>query len=186
MNALIVDATSSKLAVVLIKDALIFSSIGSQKAKRHASEILCVIDDLLTQCGLHAIELDVVATITGPGSFTGIRVGVATCNAIAHASKAKRIEITSLESILYGIDSGMALLDCNNDNYYALEKNYGTYNYFAISKSDLDGFKTEKHYITEFDIDKTIKVFKEKYAKNEFVDVLTPFYIKKSSAEKYE
>ncbi|MDR0751691.1 MAG: tRNA (adenosine(37)-N6)-threonylcarbamoyltransferase complex dimerization subunit type 1 TsaB [Christensenellaceae bacterium] len=186
MNALIVDCTSPKLSVLVLKNEILFSHVGTDSPKRHASQVLPVIDDLLTKANIQTSDLNVICAISGPGSFTGIRIGAATCNALAFAVGAKRVSLTSLEPILVDKDYGLALLSCNNNSYYALLKKENSLEYFAMDLNELEKRDEPKYYVTGFDIEKTIIAFEKKCLKNDYVDLITPFYIKKSSAEKHD
>ena len=61
------------------------------------------IHRLLTRRSLHPSDLTAIAVITGPGSFTGLRVGVATAKAMAYALRLPTIEVDSLDTIAYQI-----------------------------------------------------------------------------------
>lgn len=56
----------------------------------------------------------------GPGSFTGVRIGVCAVNAMAAAFKKPIVQVSSLEGLLYGVDNACALIDCRNGNGYAM------------------------------------------------------------------
>jgi tRNA threonylcarbamoyladenosine biosynthesis protein TsaB len=68
---------------------------------RHGEELLARIDGLLAERGVAAAELGAIAVGTGPGAFTGLRVGIATAKGLAHA----------LGLPIVGVASGIALLD---------------------------------------------------------------------------
>ncbi len=63
----------------------------------HAEWIFPRIDELLTDCGLRATELGAVAVSTGPGSFTGLRVGLSAAKGIAIAADCPLIGVETLE-----------------------------------------------------------------------------------------
>jgi tRNA threonylcarbamoyladenosine biosynthesis protein TsaB len=68
---------------------------------RHGEELLARIDGLLADRGVEPVDLGAVAVGTGPGAFTGLRVGIATAKGLAHA----------LGLPIVGVASGLALLD---------------------------------------------------------------------------
>jgi len=65
----------------------------------HAEALLPMIDDIMSATGLSASALDCVAVTTGPGSFTGIRVGIAAARGIAFAGGLPLIGISSFEAV---------------------------------------------------------------------------------------
>ncbi len=64
-----------------------------------AEALLPIIDDVVREAGLTASALDIVAVTTGPGSFTGIRVGIAAARGIALAGDLPLIGITSFDAV---------------------------------------------------------------------------------------
>ena len=186
MNFLIVDATQRELMICLGAGEKRFTYLGNDSARRHASMILTKIDELLTEAGVAIGEVDVLGAVTGPGSFTGIRIGVTTVNALARASGAKTVELTALESVVFGKDDVIALMDCKNDNFYALKRRAGEDEYLAVNASELDEARfngLERVYYLSPDPSGAEKVLLKKVGKGEFTDLARPFYIKKSSAE---
>jgi tRNA threonylcarbamoyladenosine biosynthesis protein TsaB len=64
----------------------------------HAQRLLALIDDLLTQSGGWA-GVDRIAVGTGPGTFTGLRIGIATANALASATNLPLVGVSTLRSL---------------------------------------------------------------------------------------
>ncbi len=74
---------------------------------------------LESQTGLD--EIDVFACSIGPGSFTGIRIGVSTVKAFAYALSKKVLSVTSFESLAYNIvdkAKKLTVIDAKHDNFY--------------------------------------------------------------------
>jgi tRNA threonylcarbamoyladenosine biosynthesis protein TsaB len=67
--------------------------------KGHAEHLMGVIEDVLAAAGLAHRDLEAIAVSVGPGSFTGVRVGVATARGLALALKIPAIGISSLEAL---------------------------------------------------------------------------------------
>src|SRR5690606_3486786 len=67
--------------------------------KGHAEHLIEVIDAALAQAGLGYRDLDAIAVSVGPGSFTGVRVGVATARGLALALKLPAVGISTLEAL---------------------------------------------------------------------------------------
>lgn len=67
-------------------------------------------------------DIDVFACAVGPGSFTGIRIGVATVKALAYALGKKVLGVTSFDSLAYNVSDGrkkLAVIDARHGNFYA-------------------------------------------------------------------
>lgn len=87
MNTLILDC-SAGMSVYVCKDNAVFSHVDLN-TKKHTDELLLVLDNLLTQVGIKARELDNICIAIGPGSFTGIRVAISIAKGLAVENEAK-------------------------------------------------------------------------------------------------
>jgi len=75
----------------------------SDENKSHASLLTVFIDELLSGAGLKASELEAVAISKGPGSYTGLRIGVSTAKGICYAASVPLIGIETTLSMFHGI-----------------------------------------------------------------------------------
>ena len=183
MNILAIDTTTDKITLGLKARDEEFFYVGESGSKRHNETLLTQIDFILDKAGINVRELDVVGVVCGPGSFTGIRIGVATANAISMATKCKTVEITSLEQSFDGTDK-IVLLDCGHNNYYAAIFEQGKVSYTEISVEQIADQTLKIEYLTESNPQKILKKCIEKAEKGDFVEQSKPFYMKKSSAER--
>ncbi|MDD3946524.1 MAG: tRNA (adenosine(37)-N6)-threonylcarbamoyltransferase complex dimerization subunit type 1 TsaB [Clostridia bacterium] len=183
MKALVIDSTADRLVIIGINGEKEEIFVGESGARRHTGSILIAIEKVLEKCHLQPMELNYIGVVVGPGSFTGIRIGVATANAMAFASRAKVVQITSLEPVIFGKETGLALLDCKHNNFYALARQDGKDSYLSLSGTETDNYGIPKYIIDKPLPVLLISVFKDKIAKSDFVVTARPFYLKKSSAE---
>ena len=96
MNKLIINTANSELFIVLQKDNEIFSSALSSSA-RHNETMVNEIDKLLKENMLEITDIDEFGVVVGPGSFTGIRVGLATIKAFRDVVKVQAKGINNLD-----------------------------------------------------------------------------------------
>ena len=96
MNKLIVDTANDVLMIVLVKDNQIFSSKGELRS-RHNESMLPMIDKLLSEHGLDISDISEFGVVIGPGSFTGIRVGIATVKAFRDVLNVEARGINNLD-----------------------------------------------------------------------------------------
>lgn len=66
---------------------------------RHASRLMSLITELLEQTGTGWTQVERIAVGTGPGTFTGLRIGVASARALAHARRIPLVGVSTLESL---------------------------------------------------------------------------------------
>ncbi len=90
---------------------------------RHSQIILSMLDSLLAQAKLSLAELDLITADVGPGSFTGVRVGVAMANSLAFALNKPVVGYSSLEIMAYQLVDRqnvtcLAVLDARMQQFY--------------------------------------------------------------------
>ena len=122
MNILVID-TSSKLCSVGVKynNEKIFKTLD--EGRTHSETLLPLIDEILKNNNISLDDIDILGVVTGPGSFTGIRIGISTIKAIALAKDIKVVEISSTEVLARNITKAsimkIGIIDARNDQVYA-------------------------------------------------------------------
>ncbi|MBR5292047.1 MAG: tRNA (adenosine(37)-N6)-threonylcarbamoyltransferase complex dimerization subunit type 1 TsaB [Clostridia bacterium] len=114
-------STSGPVAsAALIKDGEVISIQCGGRGLTHSQTIMSLGEQALLACGYTPADMDAFAVDAGPGSFTGVRIGVCAVNAMAAAFDKPVVSVSSLEGLLYGLDHACALIDCRNGNGYAM------------------------------------------------------------------
>lgn len=130
MKILSIDTSSKICSVSILEDTTVILEKHTNDEKTHSQNLMPLIDELFKDTNLTLDNIDLLACSQGPGSFTGIRIGIATIKAFADAKNIPVVGVTSLESLAYNItESGLivSLIDAKNDNvYYSLFSNNGT------------------------------------------------------------
>ena len=99
---LLIDTATTRAVIALgAADGTLIEQRLWTAGYRHGEELLTRIDGLLTDRGIALTDLGALAVGTGPGAFTGLRVGIATAKGLAHAMRLP----------IVGIPTGLALLD---------------------------------------------------------------------------
>jgi len=99
MKILAIDTAAQTGSVALLDgQTLVAESLVNVRAT-HSELLLEQIDQALRLAGLLLTELDLIAAVRGPGSFTGLRIGLATANALAKALGLKLIGVSSLQQL---------------------------------------------------------------------------------------
>ncbi|MBE7054045.1 MAG: tRNA (adenosine(37)-N6)-threonylcarbamoyltransferase complex dimerization subunit type 1 TsaB [Ruminococcaceae bacterium] len=127
MNILAIDTSSQNATVALLSEERLIGEFTINNKKTHSQIIMPLIDDMISKSGLDIKDIDVFACGVGPGSFTGLRIGIATAKALAQAVNKKVVGVSSL-SVLANSISFSEKLVCpiidarRNDVYNALYK----------------------------------------------------------------
>ena len=186
MIALSIDTSGDRLAVTLTGDVKDEIYLGDAMLK-HSVTLMPSIEQILTENGLTLNDIDVFAAVTGPGSFTGIRIGVSTANALSYGSGAELVDVNAFEAMAYGIKDALCLIDALHGNYYFAKVTGGVISETGyMEKAQADEDKSEKVFRT---VDRTYAsnlaaVIKDKAEKNQTAKKLMPLYLRKSQAER--
>lgn len=168
---------------------------------KHSDGLLLHVEKVLSVNNMTLDDVDKFAVIVGPGSFTGIRVGISTIKGFNKVYKKGVISLTSFEVFAQDIKEGCLLTHSTmNSCYYASIKNSKVVDARVINKNDLKEYCDEKEvYILkeeqnilslEYDNIGIIDDLKEKYylalkkKLNEISEIVEPFYLQLSQAER--
>lgn len=96
MNNLIINTANKSLEIALIKQGECFSYVTESNVK-HNEAMIPLLDEILSSNNLSINDIDEFGVVIGPGSFTGIRVGIATIKAFRDVTKVKAKGINNLK-----------------------------------------------------------------------------------------
>ena len=129
MKILSIDTSSSICSVAILEDNKIIKEMHNFSEKEHSETLMPMIDELFKTTKLSLDNIGLIACSVGPGSFTGIRIGIATVKAFADAKNIPVVGVNSLEAMAYlgvaqkGDGEYVSILDARNDNvYFAIYK----------------------------------------------------------------
>ena len=94
-----VDCSSKQSSVCIMKDDKVIYTAVQNTNTTHSRNFLPMIQAALTVCGLAAADVDLYAATVGPGSFTGLRIGLATVKGMASAHNTPCIGVSSLKAL---------------------------------------------------------------------------------------
>ena len=100
MNMLAIETTGSLCSVALDAGGEV-SYRSSKEGLRHLTSLTPMIEELVSAAGLKPNDLDAIAVSAGPGSFTGIRIGISTARALAQTIGIPVIKVPTLETFVY-------------------------------------------------------------------------------------
>lgn len=122
MKLLALSTSGPSASAALVEDGAVTAFCEAEHGPAHSETILPLAERLLRERGFCAADMDGFAVDVGPGSFTGVRIGVAVANALGFAVKKPVIAVDSLTALFYnapGESPVCALLDARNGNGYA-------------------------------------------------------------------
>ena len=99
MKNLVTDTSSSVCSVGVFEDDKLISKNEVDNGKTHSENFMPLVEKTLNDANITLDDLEYITVVVGPGSFTGIRIGVASCKAMAEVKNLKVVPIISLDSL---------------------------------------------------------------------------------------
>ena len=120
MITLFIDTSSSDVSIALVKDNTILSSINQNLPNQHSIYTTSYIDKVLKETSLEPKDIDKIMVVNGPGSFTGVRIGVTIAKVFAYILKKDIICLSSLKirAISTNHNNCLSVINANKNNYY--------------------------------------------------------------------
>ena len=131
MKILGIDTSTMAANVAVLEDDKLICEYTINTKKTHSQKLMPMIENMLKLSDLEIKDIDAIAICVGPGSFTGLRIGMATAKAMAHVNNIPLIGVNSLEILGTNMDlcnrKICSILDAQRNqvymNKYILEDN---------------------------------------------------------------
>ena len=138
MTILAIDTSTDYLSLALMRDGKIVGRFHRRSHMRHSSLLVPMIDKLLKKARLKVRDIDCFAISVGPGSFTGLRIGVTTVKGLAYSLNKPIVTVPTLDVIarnVKGFDGIVCpVLDARKNKVYACFYRFDGKNIKRISK----------------------------------------------------
>lgn len=121
MIILAISTSSNTCSVSLLEDNKCIKELNINNEKTHSEKLMPLIDELFTSVGLTLKDVNLIACDNGPGSFTGLRIGIATVKALAEVQGIPVIGCSSLDALSYNVQNSeyiCSLIDARNNQVY--------------------------------------------------------------------
>ena len=120
MISLFIDTSLSDVSIALLKNEEILSLINNNIPGEHSIYVTKYIENILKDNNILPREVDEIIVVNGPGSFTGIRIGVTIAKMFAYLLNIRIVTITSLKARIIGRNNDYLLstIDAKHGNYY--------------------------------------------------------------------
>ena len=121
MKVLAFDTSSKALSLAILKDKQILAETTINIKKNHSITLMPAIDFLMASLDWTPKDLDRIVVAEGPGSYTGLRIAVATAKTLAHTLKIELVGVSSLLALVPEQVEGLVIpvMDARRNNVYA-------------------------------------------------------------------
>ena len=104
MRILAIDTTANTASCALVEDGNVHGNFAIDGILTHSETMLPMIDEMLCHMALKIGNVDVFAVANGPGSFTGVRIGVSTIKGLAFSTGKPCVKVSSLAALAWNLD----------------------------------------------------------------------------------
>ena len=121
MKILAIDTSSKRCTVCISENEEVLIQLNSDDETTHSQKLMPIINEAFNKINLYLENIDLLATSLGPGSFTGVRIGISTIKAFADVKHIPVVGVSSLEGLAYNLNKNgliCSIIDAKNDNVY--------------------------------------------------------------------
>lgn len=123
MRILALDTATNACTVAVTEGEAVLAELTLQVPRAHSTRLMPLVEQAVRESGVEKSSLDLIAAGVGPGSFTGLRIGLATAKAIAYALGKPCVGVPTLKAMAYGTCASIGIvvpvLDAKRDEVYA-------------------------------------------------------------------
>ncbi len=128
LKILSIDTTCNTCQVALTDGRKLLGSYSENDRRTHSVKLLPAIENIVKEAGLEPSDIDLLAVTNGPGSYTGMRIGVSTAKAIAYGTGAPLVGVNTLDFLAFSsarslrsrkISHVCALINARNERVYS-------------------------------------------------------------------
>jgi len=110
MRILAVDTATTSCSVAIVDKTSLLSEFTIDREETHSKHLMDMIKAVLRMAGINFSDLDGFAVTRGPGSFTGLRIGLSTIKGLAVASEKPVVGVSSLEALAFQVSYSRDLI----------------------------------------------------------------------------
>ncbi len=115
MNILALESSARAASVAVCRDAFLLAESCQNNGMTHSTTLLPMCETLLEQVGLTLHDIDLIACANGPGSFTGLRIGLSTAKGLAWPEEKPCVGVSTLEAMAWNVSAVPGVICCAMD-----------------------------------------------------------------------
>ena len=115
MKILAFESTAKACSVALCEDDFLIAQSYQNNGLTHSTTLMPMAEDLLKNCGMTLADVDCLAVAVGPGSFTGLRIGISTVKGLAWGGEKPCVGVSTLEAMAWNVAHVDGVICCAMD-----------------------------------------------------------------------
>ena len=115
MNILAIESSAKAASVALCRDEFLVAESYQNSGMTHSRTLMPLCEALLRNCGMGLSDVDLIAAANGPGSFTGLRIGLSTAKGLAWAQEKSCVGVSTLEAMAWNLCGVDGVICCAMD-----------------------------------------------------------------------
>lgn len=172
MKILGIDTSSEVATIAVMDENKLIGEYTINHKKTHSQKLMPMIEEMLRSCEISVDDIDLIGVAIGPGSFTGLRIGVATAKAMAHVRNIPIASINTLESLAFNMNLSKGIiypiLDAQRNQVYTCKFTWENNTMVAledISVKDIDSLLEEikERYEEAIVLGEAADLYKDKF-----------------------
>ena len=209
MKILSIDTASDVCGVSILENNNLIEKFDEITKESHSQKLMPIIENAFKKTKLTIDDIDLIVCDVGPGSFTGIRIGVATVKAFCDSKDIIPIGISSLESLAYSIKNNSKIICSiinakNNNCYFALYEKSKDNTLQTLIEPEAENIDTTLSILNSYNLDtldnkvisfvgdgskvykdKILEIFPNSIISNEKNDILDSYNLGLAGFDKY-
>ncbi len=123
MRVLCIDTSGPTCSVAIMQEEALLYEATVLNKRTHSVNLMPMVDEAISKSGCELSSIDIFAAVVGPGSFTGIRIGVSAVKGLSFGANKLCIGVNALEALAYGVMPSNKIIcplrDARNKQVYA-------------------------------------------------------------------
>ncbi|MCD8368549.1 MAG: tRNA (adenosine(37)-N6)-threonylcarbamoyltransferase complex dimerization subunit type 1 TsaB [Clostridiales bacterium] len=115
MNILALESSAKAASAAVCRDAFLLAEAYQNNGMTHSTTLLPMCESLLENVGLSLADIDLIACANGPGSFTGLRIGLSTAKGLAWPEEKPCVGVSTLEAMAWNASMVPSVICCAMD-----------------------------------------------------------------------
>lgn len=176
MKILAIDTSTTHSSCAVMDDNNIVGDFSINQSMSHNEILLVMVDEMLKKLNIDIEDIDLFVAVTGPGSFTGIRIGVTVVKALAMALNKPIVAVNTLEALSFGVFSDkkkIPLIDARGERvYYGVYEGINNENIVAPALLTIDELLEEFSDKGEFVfVGDCVNLYKDRILENKYFEI---------------